>query len=96
MFDALLSTVSTAVRGGGGFAKPSHRSCPRKQDCDSGKLSLAGALAGLERSLGQRTYVAGTHAPSLADVVLVCELRPLFEQARGPDGARDLSTRSTM
>ena len=42
------------------------------------------ALAGLERTLGARTYVAGGHAPSLADLALVCELQLAFEQARYP------------
>lgn len=37
-------------------------------------------LAGLERALGQRTYVAGGPMLSIADIVLVCDLMPLFEQ----------------
>lgn len=54
------------------------------QDAAAGKAKLTAALTGLERTLGTRTYVAGGHAPSLADLVLVCELQPAFEQARCP------------
>lgn len=44
--------------------------------------TLVDKLAGLERALGQRTYVAGGPVPSIADIVLVCDLLPMFEQVQ--------------
>ncbi|KAK9836198.1 hypothetical protein WJX81_008140 [Elliptochloris bilobata] len=51
-----------------------------KGELGAGRDEVLAGLGALERTLAARTYVAGGHAPSLADLVLVCELQPAFEQ----------------